>query len=76
MEGLFAGTFGLILIIFLVVAAVLWFLLPFAIFGIKTRLDTMIENSDRTIALIESLNQEIRDLRLNNVKDLGSNNDR
>ncbi len=66
MEGLFAGTFGLILIIFLVVAAVLWFLLPFAIFGIKTRLDTMIENSDRTIALIESLNQEIRDLRLNN----------
>ena len=66
MDGLFAGTFGLILIIFLVVAAVLWFLLPFAIFGIKTRLDTMIENSDRTIALIESLNQEIRDLRLNN----------
>ena len=66
MDGLFAGTFGLILIIFLVIAAVLWFLLPFAIFGIKTRLDTMIENSDRTIALIESLNQEIRDLRLNN----------
>ena len=68
MDGLFAftGAFGSILIIFLVVAAVLWFLLPFAIFGIKTRLDTMIENSDRTVALIESLNQEIRDLRLNN----------
>ena len=65
MDGIFAGTFGLIFIIFLVVAAVLWFLLPFAIFGIKTRLDTMIENSDKTIALIESLNQEIRDLRLN-----------
>ena len=65
MDSLFAGTFGLIFIIFLVVAAVLWFLLPFAIFGIKTRLDTMIENSDKTIALIESLNEEIRNLRLN-----------
>ena len=34
-----SGGFGLIVVIFLVVLAILWFCLPFAIFGTKPRLD-------------------------------------
>lgn len=37
--ALFGGVFGLIVAIFLVVLAILWFCLPFAIFGTKRRLD-------------------------------------
>jgi hypothetical protein len=37
--ALFGGVFGLIVAIFLVVLAILWFCLPFAIFGTKPRLD-------------------------------------
>ena len=38
------GPIGLLIIsIFFIVWAILWFLLPFAIFGVKSRLDRMIE---------------------------------
>lgn len=37
--SLFAGGFGLVILIFLLVLAILWFCLPFAIFGTKPRLD-------------------------------------
>jgi uncharacterized membrane protein len=37
--ALFGGVFGLIVVIFLIVLAILWFCLPFAIFGTKRRLD-------------------------------------
>jgi hypothetical protein len=39
----FTGTFGIILIIFLIILGILWFILPFAVFGIKRKLDTMIK---------------------------------
>ncbi len=69
MEDLFAGTFGIVIIIFWVVVAVLWFLLPFAVFGIKRRLDVLVKNSGTSIVLIESLNHEIKELRLNGKRD-------
>ena len=39
------GLLMLALIGFLIVLAVLWFLLPFAVFGIKDRLDTLIRQN-------------------------------
>lgn len=39
----FSGAFGTILILFLFVLAVLWFLIPFAVFGIKDKLNQMIK---------------------------------
>lgn len=44
MDGysLFAGGVGLVVVIFLVVLAILWFLLPFAVFGIKDLLKVLV----------------------------------
>lgn len=42
MEAIF-GSASVFVIIFIAIWAVLWFLLPFAIFGIKPRLDRIIE---------------------------------
>lgn len=39
MHPFFGGGFGFIAIIFLFILAILWFLLPFAIFGTKGKLD-------------------------------------
>ncbi len=54
------GGLGLFWIIFLVALGVLWFLLPFAVFGIKGRLDAQIAEQEKTnellIKLIESNN--------------------
>ena len=42
MEAIF-GSASVFVIIFLAILAVCWFLLPFAIFGVKPRLDRIIE---------------------------------
>lgn len=59
------GGIGLFWVVFLIALGVLWFLLPFAVFGIKARLDTQIVEQERTnqllVELIESNN------RLNSV---------
>jgi len=39
--------------IFVFVLAVLWFLLPFAVFGVKEKLDTLISLQNTTNALLE-----------------------
>ena len=45
---------GYLIILFLLVLAVLWLLLPFAVFGIKSRLDKMNE----TLSRIEEMTNE------------------
>jgi hypothetical protein len=59
------GGIGLFWVVFLIALGVLWFLLPFAVFGIKARLDRQIVEQERTnqllVELIESNN------RLNSV---------
>lgn len=40
--SLFGGLLGVFVLAFLCVLAILWFVLPFAVFGIKGRLDTLI----------------------------------
>ena len=48
MGAMFGGIFGLVIFLFLLVLAILWFILPFAIFGIKPKLDKIIEELDKT----------------------------
>ena len=49
---------GIVIIIFIIVLSILWFLLPFAVFGIKRRLDKMIEQNDEVITLLQMRNNK------------------
>lgn len=55
------GGIGFFWMVFLIALGVLWFLLPFAVFGIKARLDAQIIEQERTnqllLELIESNNR-------------------
>ncbi len=50
------GGIGIFGILFLVVLAILWFFLPFAVFGIKERLDNQIKEQKKTNELLIILN--------------------
>jgi len=39
---MFGGLLGIVVVILVVIMSVLWFILPFAVFGIKDRLDRLI----------------------------------
>ena len=55
-QDMLSGTFGIVIIIFLFVLFLLWFLLPFAVFGIKGRLDQLIEQNKQLISLLKNTN--------------------
>lgn len=55
MDSAFSGTFGLFLAVFLFLLAVLWFVLPFAVFGVKGLLTRILEEQRRTNALLEAM---------------------
>lgn len=61
MNGILGGGIGIFVALFLLALAVLWFLLPFAIFGTKDKLDELIIESRKTnkqlIVLIETLRE-------------------
>jgi len=57
---------GIVIIIFIIVLSILWFLLPFAVFGIKRRLDKMIEQNDEVIALLQLRNSKSENSRPSN----------
>lgn len=61
MDTAILGSFGLIVIIFLIVLAILWFLLPFAVFGIKTRIDESNQLSKEILIELKYLNAESQD---------------
>ena len=46
---------GLIVVIFLVVLALLWFLLPFAIFGTKDLIEQQIKETKETNKLLKQI---------------------
>ena len=59
-----AGAFGgiyLAVVLFLVVLAILWFFLPFAIFGTKAKLDLLIQEMKRTNMKLEQLQEQFAD---------------
>lgn len=53
------GILGLVILLFLLVLAILWFLLPFAIFGTKDKLNTLIEEARRTNAELSRIAEEL-----------------
>lgn len=46
-------TMTLIVFVFLLILAIAWILLPFAMFGMKSRLDRLIHETRKTNALLE-----------------------
>ncbi|HAJ72455.1 MAG TPA: hypothetical protein DCO68_10295 [Methylophilaceae bacterium] len=56
------GALALILIVFLIVLAILWFCLPFAIFGTKDLIQKLIDENIKTRAAIEDLAESIKGL--------------
>lgn len=59
MEGL--GAFGVIIFLFLCVLAILWFLLPFAIFGTKDLLEKLIAENVKTRESIDKLTEVMKE---------------
>jgi hypothetical protein len=66
MNELLGGGVGVAVILFLVVLAILWFLLPFAIFGTKDKLGELIAESKNTNEQLSALRSEIAILKANN----------
>jgi hypothetical protein len=65
--GYMFGGMSTILLIFLFVLAVLWFILPFAIFGTKGKLDELIAETKKTNQQLEILIGSINDKDKSNV---------
>ncbi|KAF1721958.1 hypothetical protein [Pseudoxanthomonas wuyuanensis] len=57
--GLLGGAFGLFVILFLLVLGILWFVLPFAVFGIKPLLRQLIVEQKRTNEVLTRISQQI-----------------
>ncbi len=57
------GLFGFVVATALVVLAVLWFILPFAVFGTKQRLDRLIASNNALGETVEGIHYELRELR-------------
>lgn len=52
------GGLGVFWVLFLVVLALLWFILPFAVFGIKDRLDKLIKEQATTNKLLTKMTEK------------------
>jgi hypothetical protein len=50
------GLLGVFAIAFLAVLAILWFFLPFAVFGIQPKIDKMLAEQKRTNELLTEIN--------------------
>jgi hypothetical protein len=61
---LFTGVLGLLLFVLLLTLAVLWIALPFAVFSIKSKLDSMTDELRQTRKLSQQMVDHLR--RLNN----------
>ncbi len=57
------GLVGLVVAASLVVLAILWFILPFAVFGTKRRLDRLIASTNALDETLTRIHQELRELR-------------
>jgi ABC-type uncharacterized transport system permease subunit len=57
-----SGTVALIYAIIMLTLGVLWFLLPFAVFGMKPKLDAMLVEMRKANALLESMARQQAEL--------------
>ena len=65
MSELLGSGFGVAIVLFLFVLAILWFLLPFAIFGTKDKLGELIAESKKTNEQINALRAEVAEIKGN-----------
>lgn len=72
MSGMMTGGLGLVVALFVFVLAVLWFLLPFAIFGTKDKLAEIIAESKKTNAELARIAAELAAARTAGVSRLPS----
>jgi outer membrane lipoprotein-sorting protein len=64
--------FGLVTSVFLFVLAILWFLLPFAIFGTKDRLDAILQEMkalNKELAVMRAELQQIKNNKAHSVNE-------
>ena len=69
----------ILIVLFLIVLSILWFLLPFAVFGIKGKLDNLIENTSDTNQKLDLLLAEISEsnnLLQESISNLLNNNNK
>ena len=57
-QDLLSGTFEIVLIVLSIVLFLLWFFLPFAVFGIKGKLDEIIQQNNQLLSFLENLNTD------------------
>lgn len=57
-----AGLLGVIGIVFLIILAVLWFFLPFAVFGIQPKIEKVLAEMKRTNDLLFEIRSDIKRL--------------
>ncbi len=57
------GSLGALWILFLLVLGILWFLLPFAIFGTKDRLRDLIEENRRSNQELAAIRKQLAELQ-------------
>jgi hypothetical protein len=65
MNDFLSGSIGLGIVLFLFVLAILWFLLPFAIFGTKDKLSELIAESKKTNEQLSALRAEVAEIKGN-----------
>lgn len=63
------GSFSIIIVLFLVVLAILWFILPFAIFGTKDKLAELIRESKKTNDHLVRLRSDLNTFMINSMHD-------
>ncbi len=54
------GVLTVIGVVFLIILAILWFLLPFAVFGTQPKIEKLIEEAKRTNALLEQIRADMK----------------
>ncbi len=60
----FSGVFGLAVLAFLVIIGVLWFCLPFAVFGLKGRIDGVAQQIEGLGTLLQAIHKSSEDARV------------
>lgn len=59
MNEMLGGGFGILVSLFIFILAILWFLLPFAIFGTKDKLSELLNESQKTNEHLAALREEM-----------------
>ncbi|AFJ03100.1 hypothetical protein Q7C_1960 [Methylophaga frappieri] len=59
----FLGGLSVIWVLFLLILGLLWFLLPFAVFGTKDRLRDLIEENRRTNQELAAIRKQLAELQ-------------